>query len=79
MIRLDFLLINLRTFFGGKKEKKNIMALQNNAETFKVQVILFKQFFVTLQTFTLNFLKTVLSYISTLKGSSKANFQPIYA
>jgi len=54
------------------------MALQNDAETLKVKVILFEQFFVTLQIFKLNFLKTVLSHVSTLKGSSKANFWPIY-
>ena len=72
---IDFPSINLRTFFF---RKKNIMALQNDAETLKVQVILFKQFFITLQTFKLSFLKAVLSHISTLKGSSKANFWPIY-
>ena len=62
---------------------QNMMTAQIDAETSKVPAILLKKlnfqwFFLTLQTFKLNFLKTVLSYVSTLKGSSKANFWPVY-
>ena len=58
--------------------QKNIMAMQNDAETPKIWVIPIKTeisailFNFNSQIFRLNFLKTVLSHFSTLKGFSKA-------
>ena len=62
---------------------QNMMTAQIDAETSKVPAILLKKlnfqwFFLTLQTFKLNFLKTLLSHFSTSESSSKAKKFPTY-